>query len=134
MAGGLDNYSSQEFSNKNYTTPYLNTTLVFVVMVVVGGLGSRAGVLAASAFFGVSAPLFAGIFGFFGASNFYTDHKAFVAPLLGAVLLLLTVIQRPGGLGEIATPIGRWMSGGPFHSEADKQAGGGVVEGSSVRA
>jgi ABC-type branched-subunit amino acid transport system permease subunit len=67
-------------------------------MVVVGGLGSRVGVLIGSSFFALF-PLV------FNAISLYTA-------LIGAIALLLTLTQFHGGIAEQIAPILRWFGGG----------------------
>jgi branched-chain amino acid transport system permease protein len=115
LAGALAVFLPQTFSQKNYVGAIgFNLALTFVVVAVVGGLGNRVGVVVASAFFGLLDYLLSHLFSSLGLSNYYTDHKNFLPGLLGAVLLLDTVIRRPGGLGQVLGPLTRWMSGKPF--------------------
>ncbi|MFL6238727.1 MAG: branched-chain amino acid ABC transporter permease [Actinomycetes bacterium] len=115
LAGGVFAFWTQQFSDKDFTsTAGFNFALIFVVMVVVGGLGNRVGVIIASAFFAVLDPLLAGIFDKLGASNFYIDHKFYLTSLIGATLLLQTVIMNPGGLGQAIGPVTRWLGGARF--------------------
>lgn len=84
--------------------------LTWVLMTVAGGPGSRAGVLASSAFFGllplllptraVDVPLLG------------PRSVLLLSPLLAAVLTLLTLTLYPGGLGRQLLPIRRWLAGG----------------------
>jgi branched-chain amino acid transport system permease protein len=136
LAGGVYAFWSQEFSDKNFTGPAgFNLALIFVVMAVVGGLGSRAGVVAAAAFFALIDPLFTGLAHHTGWLSWYTDHKAYVQNLVGAVLLLQTVIFNPGGLGQVLRPFTRWFSGKPFSLHDDGDAAGAALGGGdSVRA
>lgn len=92
--------------------------LVWVVMAVVGGLGSRAGVVLGSAFFAIFTSLMPG-----AAQEIPTWIPLVggrqvllpvLAPLLGALLLLLTVTMYPGGIGQQILPLRRWLAGGPF--------------------
>jgi branched-chain amino acid transport system permease protein len=125
LAGGVFAFWSQEFSDKDFTSAAgFNKALIFVVMVVVGGLGNRAGVIAAASFFALVDPLFSGIAHHTGWLSFYTDHKAYISNLIGAVLLLQTVIFNPGGLGQVLRPFTRWFSGHKFtlHDEGDAVA------------
>jgi branched-chain amino acid transport system permease protein len=79
----------------------LALALTWVLMTVVGGLESRAGVVIGSMFFALFPLLSpAGI--------------ARYTPLIGAALLLLTLIRFPGGIGQQLTPLTRWLSGGPL--------------------
>ena len=137
LAGGVFAFWSQEFSDKDFTAAAgFNKALIFVVMVVVGGLGNRAGVIAAAAFFALVDPLFAGIAHHTGWLNFYTDHKAYISNLIGAGLLLQTVIFNPGGLGQVIRPFTRWYAGHKFsmHDEHGDAAAAALVGGSNVRA
>ena len=137
LAGGVFAFWSQEFSDKDFTAAAgFNKALIFVVMVVVGGLGNRAGVIAAAAFFALVDPLFGGLFGHLGWSSFYTDHKAYISNIIGAGLLLQTVIFNPGGLGQVIRPFTRWFAGHPFslHDEHGDAAAAALVGGSDVRA
>jgi len=113
-----------------------NLALLFVLLTVVGGLGSRVGVV-------LGALLF--------ASLDYVLHETWVhnvndwvfrwesAPqfavgFLGALGLLLTIVQYPGGIGQQIRPITRWLGGRPFSLHDDSEGGPAAVEGSSVRA
>ena len=109
--------------------------LVFVIMTVVGGLRSRTGVVIGSAFFA--------LLGFF-IEKFHIIEVALekiplaptltpeIAPLvLGPLLLLLTLIQYPGGIGQQLRPVLRWLGGHRFdlHDRGEKE-----VQVSDVRA
>ncbi|MDQ1687803.1 MAG: branched-chain amino acid transport system permease protein [Frankiaceae bacterium] len=115
LAGALYTYRVQSFSDKNFSgTPGFNLALIFVVMVVVGGLGSRAGVVVASAFFGLIDVLLDLAAKHTFMAQYYSDHKQYVSGLIGALLLLQTVILNPGGLGQVVDPVARWLRGGRF--------------------
>jgi len=136
LAGGVYTFWSQEFSDKNFTSGAgFSLALIFVVMVVVGGLGNRAGVIAAAAFFALLDPLLTGFAHHTGWLTWYTDHKQYVQNIIGAVLLLQTVIFNPGGLGQVLRPFTQWFSGKRFslHAEGDA-AGAALGGGDSVRA
>ena len=51
--------------------------------------------------------------------------------LIGATLLLVTLIQFPGGIGQQISPVTQWLNGRPFslkaHHETGVQAGGAGV-------
>ncbi|HYZ91058.1 MAG TPA: branched-chain amino acid ABC transporter permease [Actinomycetota bacterium] len=74
--------------------------LTFVFIAVVGGLGSRVGVFVAAAFF----TLF---------ESFAQSLREYV-PLIGAILLVLTLILNPGGLAQALRPLVDWFQGKPF--------------------
>ncbi|MCU1588541.1 MAG: leucine/isoleucine/valine transporter permease subunit [Frankiales bacterium] len=120
LAGGLAVFLPQTFSQKDYIgSAGFNLALTFVVIAVVGGLGNRVGVVVASVFFGLLPYLMETVFGRLGLHDFYTDRKNFLPGLIGAVLLLDTVVRRPNGLGTLTTPISRWLAGRPFHWHDD---------------
>jgi branched-chain amino acid transport system permease protein len=86
--------------------------LVFVIMTVVGGLRSRAGVVVGSVFFSLTDYLFDKLHlaSAVDAIPLLPDLPADLAPLvLGPLLLLFTLTRHPGGFGEMLRPIGRWM-------------------------
>lgn len=94
----------------------LRRALVWVLMAVVGGLGSRAGVVIGSAFFALFDFVVSDLA---GGSTWPVPVVGDVlviilAPLFGAFLLLLTLTLYPGGIGQQLLPIRRWLSGGPF--------------------
>lgn len=115
LAGGLAVFLPQTFSQKDYVGSVgFNLALTFVVIAVVGGLGNRVGVVVASVFFGLLDYLLSNLFDLFGKTSYYIDHKGYLPGLIGAVLLLDTVVRRPGGLGQVIGPLTRWMTGKPF--------------------
>ena len=106
------------------------TALLWVLMVVVGGLGRRTGVVIGSAFFAlfpffaetlpplhwVIENVFDPAFGFLVESDRLPAEYALP---LGAALALLTIIQYPGGIGEQLSPITRWLGGKKFTMHAE---------------
>jgi branched-chain amino acid transport system permease protein len=98
--------------------------LVWLVMAVVGGLGSRAGIVVGSAFFALLSPTAQWLsphpialpawLHFIGVRSLTLATT--IGPLVGAILLLLTVTLYPGGIGQQLLPIRRWMAGGPFRT------------------
>ena len=88
--------------------------LVFVIMTVVGGLRSRAGVVVGSAFFSLTDYLFDKLHlaGAINAIPVVPDLSADLAPLVvGPLLLIFTLTRHPGGFGEMLRPFGRWLRG-----------------------
>ncbi|HEV3474064.1 MAG TPA: hypothetical protein VG602_01705, partial [Actinomycetota bacterium] len=88
--------------------------LVFVIMTVVGGLRSRAGVVVGSAFFSLTDYLFdkLQLAGAINAIPVLPDLSADLAPLvIGPLLLIFTLTRHPGGFGEMLRPFGRWLRG-----------------------
>ncbi len=86
--------------------------LVFVIMTVVGGLRSRAGVVIGSVFFSLTDYLFdeLRLATAVDAIPLLPDLPSDLAPLvLGPLLLLFTLTRHPGGFGDLLRPIGRWL-------------------------
>lgn len=147
LAGGLYVFQVQSFSGAAFEgNTGLNLALLFVVMVVVGGLGNRVGVAIGGIFFALLDYLLDKLFISWHAfahlakhvpvlDGYYGPNRGALAGLIGAVLLLQTLIFNPGGIGQAVAPIQRWLKGQPF-SLHDPSADGGIaaVEGSSVRA
>lgn len=122
-----------------------NLALTFVLMTVVGGLGSRLGVV-------LGASLFASL-GFlldetwvhqiqrgfvfalsFGNESAKLNIEGFIVAFIGALGLLLTIVLNPGGIAQQIRPITNWLSGKPFSLHDDSDGGPAAVEGSRVRA
>lgn len=146
LAGGLFAFRSQGYSSQDFTETGLALALLFVVMVVVGGLGDRLGVVVAGSFFALLSYLLDRLFLDWHAfrsvaehvpvlNGYYGTNKGAMAGLLGALLLLQTLIFNPGGVGGQLKPLSRWLSGQRFSLHDDSaDSGPGAVEGSSVRA
>ena len=139
LAGGALAFWEQEFSDKDFTSVAgFNLALTFVVMVVVGGLANRAGVIAAAIFFALVSPIspllqWAASQTHWG--TYYGNNKFYISNVIGAALLLQTVILNPGGLGQVLRPFARWFGGHKFTlHDPDGDAGVGAMEGSNVRA
>jgi branched-chain amino acid transport system permease protein len=81
----------------------IDTALLWVLMVVVGGLGYRWGVVLASALFAL-LPYALAAFGNGNELNF----------VVGALLAAATIVFNPGGVGRQLRPLTRWLSGGPL--------------------
>jgi branched-chain amino acid transport system permease protein len=97
--------------------------LLWVLMVVVGGLGSRLGVTIGSMFFALF-PFLIMLFKplvHFVEDTVQRDPEEFTL-VIGPALALLTMIQFPGGIAEQISPITRWLGGQKFtmHPEGKK--------------
>jgi branched-chain amino acid transport system permease protein len=92
----------------------LQTALVWVLMAVVGGLGSRAGVVIGSAFFALFDLVLGDLVGEFTLTIPLVGEVLVetVTPFLGALLLILTITLYPGGIGQQILPVRRWLAGG----------------------
>jgi len=133
LAGALFVYRFGATSSGDYE---FNDALTFVLMVVVGGLGSRVGVVLGSVLFsalGLRYLLEYGPIEHF-LSNLFAERSQFIPDAIGAFLLLTTLIFNPGGIAQQLKPITRWLGGKKFTLHGDKESGPGVVEGSSARA
>lgn len=80
--------------------------LTFVLMAVVGGLGSRVGIFLGSMFFAIF-PLAA-------------NQLGVLVQVIGAVLLLLTLTLNPGGIAQQISPVMEWIRGKPFSLKHEK--------------
>jgi branched-chain amino acid transport system permease protein len=134
VAGALFAYSIGNVTGNDYS---FLLALTFVLMTVVGGLGSRVGVV-------LGAVLFASLDFWIKDVHWVTtvvngvfrtpNMQQFAPQFIGALGLLLTITQYPGGIGQQISPLTRWLAGHPFSLHHDKDSGPGTVEGSSVRA
>ena len=94
-----------------------NLALVFVIMTVVGGLRSRVGLVIGGAFFALLPYLIEKIPGFDTALGYLPHPEGHpltpeIAPLvIGPLLLLINLIQFPGGIGQQIRPFVRWLGG-----------------------
>jgi branched-chain amino acid transport system permease protein len=100
------------------TTWNFQLSLVFVIMTVVGGLRSRYGVVIGGAFFALMPYFIEKIPGIDTALAKIPapfDLTPELAPLvIGPLLLILNLIQFPGGIGQQLRPIARWLGGHRF--------------------
>jgi branched-chain amino acid transport system permease protein len=103
--------------------------LLWVLMVVVGGLGKRLGVIIGSMFFALF-PYFVTKIGFLDNFISNTLHRSAdeLTLVIGPLLALLTLVQFKGGIAEQISPFTRWLSGQRFtmHPEGrkPKESGG----------
>jgi branched-chain amino acid transport system permease protein len=94
--------------------------LVFIIMTVVGGLRSRAGVVIGSAFFALLDLLLQGrplryIIDVLGWIPGAPDLTPAIARLvIGPILLLFTLTLFPGGIGQQIRPVVQWLTGHRF--------------------
>jgi len=98
--------------------------LLWVLMVVVGGLGNRVGVIIGSAFFALF-PFLIVLIG--PLDHFIRDtlgrEPDYFTIVIGSALAILTIIQYPGGIGEQVSPITRWLGGKRFSLHAEGHGG-----------
>ena len=127
LSGAFAGLAGALFAARNSTVVatdfQFQTALLWVLMVVVGGLGSRIGVIIGSAFFA----LFPFLIGLVGPLEHYIQGSLNRDPeefslVVGPLLALMTIIQFPGGIAEQISPITRWLGGKKFtlHPEGRK--------------
>ncbi len=115
LAGSLLAFQNQNVVSNNFQ---FQTALLWVLMVVVGGLGSRTGVIIGSAFFVLFPVVLEAIK---PVEHFLTDllnrEEAAIGEItlvIGPLLAVLTMIQFQGGIAEQISPITRWLRGQKF--------------------
>jgi branched-chain amino acid transport system permease protein len=134
VAGALFAYAIGNVTGNDYN---FFLALTFVLMTVVGGLGSRVGVVLGGVLFASLDFWIDDVEVIHNAVNtvFRTPNmQQYAANFIGAAGLLLTLIFNPGGIAQQLSPLTRWLSGKPFSLHGDKDSGPGAVEGSSARA
>ena len=132
IAGSLFAFHETNVVSNNFS---FANALLWVLMVVVGGLGSRIGVVIGSAFFALF-PFLLILIG--PLEHFLRDtvgrEPDYFTIVIGSALAILTIIQYPGGIGEQVSPITRWIGGKRFsmhpeehgkpHEPKEKKPGG----------
>jgi branched-chain amino acid transport system permease protein len=104
-----------------------DNALLWVLMVVVGGLGRRTGVVIASAFFALFPSLIAeiGWLNDFISETLHREPDHFTL-IIGALLALEVIVFAPGGLGGRLSPLTTWLGGARFSMHPE--GGGGHKE------
>ena len=129
IGGGLYAFRSENVVSNDFQ---FAIALLWVLMVVIGGLGNRTGVVIGSAFFA--------LFPFLVELSSTVEHfvsdtlkrsSSYLPLVIGPALAMLTLIQFPGGIAEQISPITRWIRGEKFamhpdghHKEKTKKKGG----------
>lgn len=103
-------------------------SLTFVLMTVIGGVGSRPGVVIGGIIFAVLPTILTGLHD--GVSWWPAFIDSQWEPLIGATLLLLTLTAFPGGLAQQLGPLIRWLSFKPLH---DRHGHAHTAGGADVR-
>lgn len=121
LAGGMLAFRQQAVAAQDFV---FFTAITYVIMVVVGGLGSRFGVVIGSAFvfylpflldsIGRSLFSFSEKFDIFGVLEFLGRYMPVLKLGIPGLLLLLTIVQFPGGIAQQVRPITDWLAGKPF--------------------
>lgn len=115
LAGALFAHWSQVVQALDFD---FQIALVWVVMAVVGGLRSRAGVVLASAFFALLPTVLPELLTASPVQPPFLNEAVYhvLPPFVAVVLLLLTLILVPGGVGQLLRPVRRWLAGGRLRS------------------
>lgn len=134
-AGALLAFKSQEFVGSDYS---FQLALLFVVMTVVGGAGTRYGVAVGSALLGLMHTAIAGFGPFRSFAGLFPTQTAanilqFGPDFIAALLLILTLVFNPGGLAQQLGPVVRWLRGGAFTQPRSRHAASPTLEGSRAR-
>ena len=116
MAGGLYAFRNLNVVANDFR---FELALLWVLMVVVGGLGNRVGVVIGSAFFALFPFLLELIKPLHRWTEGLGRDLSTFGLILGALLAILTIILHPGGIGDQVAPIGRWLSGKKFSLHPD---------------
>jgi branched-chain amino acid transport system permease protein len=110
VAGSLFAHQAQSVFSSEFD---FATAVVWVLMAVVGGLGSRSGIVIASAFFALLPSLLVLATQTMGF-HFDPANVASYTPFLASLLALAVLVRFPAGVGGLLAPITRWLSGGPL--------------------
>jgi branched-chain amino acid transport system permease protein len=126
-------FSTQQFNGNDFS---FLLALTFVLMTVVGGAGSRAGVAVGAILFAILHSFLANFFLFKDFARLFSTSLSnnilqFGPDLISAVLLLVTFALNPKGLAQQVDPIVRWMTGGDLRFSNRTPASG--QEGMSAR-
>ena len=103
-------------------------SITFLLMTVVGGAGSRWGVVQGGILFATLPTLLDGAHESWHVFPF-TELTATWEPAIGALLLILTLIAFPGGIAQQQSHVLRWLSFGPFREARDADADGAGGDG-----
>lgn len=123
LAGALFAYRRQIVVANDFGFQF---ALIWVLMVVVGGLGSRLGVVIGSMFFALFPFLIELVK---PLQDLVGDQKEQMTLVIGPLLALTTMIQFPGGIAEQISPLTRWLGGEKFsmHPDGKKKRGHGGI-------
>jgi branched-chain amino acid transport system permease protein len=104
-------------------------SLTFLLMTIVGGVGSRPGVVLGAIVFTSLA---------FGLDQLHEQFEWFpldgsAEGLVGALLVLIVLLYVPGGLAQLFRPVFRWLSFGPWRLADSGGGPGGPGGGGDAR-
>lgn len=128
LGGALYAFRTQRVVSNDFD---FTLALTFVIMVVVGGLGSRIGVIIGSAFTAYLPFLLDSL------GQWIEEEHPTILPFgldgsdvvvlkiaIAALLLLLTITRFPGGIAQQLHPVTEWLSGKPFPRHGHGHGGG----------
>jgi branched-chain amino acid transport system permease protein len=117
LSGFLAGLAGALFAHWNQVVQALDfdfqVALVWVLMAVVGGLRSRAGVVIASAFFALLPLMLPELLTASPIQLPFLNEAVYhvLPPFVVVVFLLFTITLFPGGLGQLLMPLRRWLAG-----------------------
>ena len=107
VAGSLFGHQIQTVSPQPFD---FSLALFFIIVTVVGGLRSRPGIV-------VWTIAFTLIPEYLGDVSSNAPH---IGNAIGAVILLVVLVFKPGGIGQIIRPVTAWLAGGRFARGEDE--------------
>lgn len=112
IGGGLFAFHSTNVVSNDFQ---FATAVLWVLMVVIGGLGNRTGVVIGSAFIA----LFPFLIELWGSLENFVEgtlnrEPSYLPLVVGPALAVLTLVSFPGGIAEQISPITRWLGGDRF--------------------
>lgn len=129
LAGGLLAFSQEQVAAQDFT---FTVALTYVIMIVIGGLGSRVGAVIGSMFTALLPTILEGLGRGMSNASFlpgflrsFGDTLPVTKIAVTALLLLLTITRFPGGIAQQIRPLTIWLSGKPFprhHKQESKTA------------
>ena len=114
LAGALYAFRSGRVDSQGLGFPL---ALLLVILTVVGGLRSPAGIVVFAAFFDL-LPIYVG--------DYYGLKWPFLILAIGSALLVVTLVFYPGGVGQQIKPMTSWLTGGPLRVHHDEFVQEGV--------
>lgn len=138
VAGGLFAHRILAVNSTEFT---LQLSLIFVLMTVVGGLGNRWGVIQGGIVFALLGRIFETAANFLESSGIEPSFQIPLTetsvrfgstwePMVGALLLILTLMFFPGGIAQQQEHLQRWLSFkrflGPHGGHGSEHAEGGA--------
>lgn len=128
LAGGLLAFNQQLVVSQDFT---FATALLYVIMVVIGGLGNRLGAVIGSFVIAYLVNLLEVAGRFLQGDQFpalvqtFGEQIPITQVAITSLLLLLTITLFPGGIYQQLEPLRVWLSGKPFPRHHKHDANGG---------